>query len=237
MKSGGISIIVPAYNEEHNIGHALEQVLKTVKSVKSEIIVVDDGSIDGTAKVAKEYQKKYSQIKYLRNDTNQGFGKTFKHGLTEAKMEYVTGYPADADTDIHLLEQLIDLRKKADLVIGVMDRRKNRTLARGLLSGLYIGIMNTLFGIHLSYYNGYFICKTKLLQSTRLASEGFTIFAEAKVRLLRMGKSYIEIPCIHVGRAHGSSKALSPKSLVQAVKNLFVLIYEVRILPLLAPRV
>jgi hypothetical protein len=75
--------------------------------------------------------------------------------------------------------------------------------------------MNRLFGTHLKYFTGYFLCRTSLLQHLSLHAMGFSIFAEIKVLLLRQGVSVVEIPFIHIQRQHGRSKAVTIKGFTQ----------------------
>ena len=87
--------------------------------------------------------------------------------------------------------------------------------------------MNLLFRLRLRYYNSYFIANGKLLKSLPLKSEGFTLFAEAKIRLLKKGVSFTEVPFLYAPRKYGTSKALNKKSLFQAIKIIPVLIGDV----------
>jgi len=90
-------------------------------------------------------------------------------------------------------------------------------------------MMNLLFRLKLRYYNGYFICRVDLLKKVRLKSPGFTLFAEAKIRLIKNGITFIEIPYETKRRARGASKALRLKNVWQTIWSIGVLLKDVYI--------
>lgn len=229
MKSNrDISILVPAYNEEENLGdviRSLEQVVPVLTS-DYEILIIDDGSTDGTHAVAKRLAAKNTHIRVIRHDTNKGFGITVKDGIAKATKTYITGLPGDNDTDVSLIEAFIKHLGDADLLIGVMDDNRQRSGIRRILSRTFVLLMNTLFGLNLTYYNGYIACKTELLRSIPITSEGFAVFAEIKVRLLSRGVTHKEIPFAHIARKHGQSKAVSWKSFLQTIRTISALVRD-----------
>ena len=83
--------------------------------------------------------------------------------------------------------------------------------------------MNLLLKMHLRYYNGSFLCKTEDLKKIHLISPGFTIYAEAKVHLIKKGAQYIEVPFEHIGRKYGKSKATNIKSVIETLQVIWYL--------------
>lgn len=222
MKSS-ISIVIPAYNEENNIRETVKDVYGELnKRFRDyEIILVDDGSTDGTPRVCRELKKKIKKLRIYSHITNLGFGATFKDGIRLARKSYIGGFPGDGDMSIKSLSDMISIMDKYDMVSGVMENPYNRNIFRRILSLLYVRVINFLLGLNLKYYNGYFVCRTSNIKKIELKSTGFDIFAEIKVKFLKGGASVKEIPFIHIGRRTGGSKALSIKSIMQTLRGLF----------------
>lgn len=226
-----ISVIIPAFNEQENIAETVALVSNlTARCIKDfEIIIVNDGSTDDTGTVLERLERRYPRVRIVTHPTNLGLGKAYLSGIAHAEKTYVTGYPADNDQSADILTDLILARKKADMVVGYMTNLNTREFVRKVLSVAFSKLMNLLFGLHLKYYNGYFICRVDLLKKVRLKSAGFTLFAEAKIRLIKKGISFIEIPYETKRRVRGKSKALRWKNIWQTIYSICVLLKDVYI--------
>jgi len=109
LASTGLSIIIPAFNEERRLPKTLDCVgmyLKT-QSLRAEILVVDDGSSDDTAGLAASYASKYPNLRVLSNEKNRGKGYSVRHGMLEARGEYALFTDADLSTPIDELGKLL----------------------------------------------------------------------------------------------------------------------------------
>jgi glycosyltransferase involved in cell wall biosynthesis len=115
-----VSIVIPVFNEASRIGNSIQKIdefrQKTSHSV--EIIVVDDGSTDGTVEVIQSYQR--SAIKVFRNPENHGKGYSVRQGVLSATGTYVLFTDADLSAPIEEMEKLLDiaLREGVEIVIG-----------------------------------------------------------------------------------------------------------------------
>ncbi len=115
-----ISIIIPAYNEEHRLGQTIKQIIAYMEKEGHdyEIIVVDDGSIDRSVEVAKPFSQK--GVRIIRNDCNRGKGYTVRHGMLDAQKPLALFSDADLSTPIEELEKLVApiLAGNAQVAIG-----------------------------------------------------------------------------------------------------------------------
>lgn len=110
-----VSIIIPAYNEETNISILLNDLLAVVKSVdfEFEIIVVDDGSTDKTAEIARQFT-----IKLVQQEHNRGYGAALKTGITQAQYNIILITDADGTYPVKQIPKLIELIGDYDMVVG-----------------------------------------------------------------------------------------------------------------------
>lgn len=220
------SVIIPAYNEEKNLLSAVYDIIREIKKYTTdyEIIIIDDGSTDNTGKIADILSQKNNKIKIIHHDKNLGFGMAFRSGLKKASKLYFLQFHADNDTSAKSIVNMIKYIGKADMVISYNDNMNNRPFFRRLLSRTFVIGMNAIFGMNLKYYNGCFVCQTKRIQKLRFQSEGFAIYCESKVKLIRTGARFIEVPFIHLGRKYGKSKALNIKNFLDALKTVLSLL-------------
>jgi glycosyltransferase involved in cell wall biosynthesis len=227
-KQVSISIAVPAFNEEKNIGPTLDGILAEVPKITRdfEIIVIDDGSTDETGKIADKYSRKYPQIRVIHHRINQRFGTSIRDGLAVATKEYFIGFPGDNDTSPVSLRQIIGKAHGNYIINSYTSDPNARSFLRNTISKIFILLMNLLFGLNFRYFNGSFVCKTSMLKSISLKSKGLAIYAESKVRLLKKGYPYEEIPFDHISRKYGRSTALTWKSFKDTFETVVTLLTD-----------
>jgi len=104
-----LSIVIPAYNEERRLPKTLDSIHAYLKSqaYQSEIIVVDDGSTDRTAKIVKDCAQQYPGLRLLSNGKNRGKGFSVRHGMLEARGEIALFSDADLSTPIEETQKLL----------------------------------------------------------------------------------------------------------------------------------
>jgi glycosyltransferase involved in cell wall biosynthesis len=136
MSSGApeLSIVIPAYNEERRLGRALERILEYFSAQPAgmagiEIVVVDDGSADGTARVAQEWARQIPALRLISNGENRGKGYSVRHGMLEARGRIALFTDADLSAPIEESAKLLAaIEVGNDVAIG------SRALDRSLIS-------------------------------------------------------------------------------------------------------
>jgi dolichol-phosphate mannosyltransferase len=218
----GVTIVVLAYNEEQNLPPAIGGIVDRMRGVDwtYEIVIIDDGSTDATGRVADRLAEGNHRIRVIHHPHNIGFGRTFTDGVAAAKQPYVIGFPGDNDTSPMLVADLVRHAGDADLVMSYPRRTDIRSAFREGISKTFVVAMNAAFGLRLKYYNGSFICRTEALRAVPLTAKGFAVYAEAKVRMIRKGMTFAEIPFDHIGRKYGVSKAVSAKSVMHTLETM-----------------
>jgi dolichyl-phosphate beta-glucosyltransferase len=124
-----ITIVIPAFNEERRLPLTLDAVLAYVDERQfdfCEIIVVDDGSSDGTAALVEK--RADARLRLLRNPGNRGKGYAVRHGMLQARGEWVLFSDADLSTPIEELSKLADAAQRHSARIAIGSRAVNRSL-------------------------------------------------------------------------------------------------------------
>jgi len=220
-----VSIIVPAYNEVDTIEAVLSRLLKVCQSLPSfEIIVIDDGSTDGTA----ERVERFSSVRLVRQE-NQGKGAALRTGLRVSEGDIVVIQDADMEYHPEDIPQLIEpiLRGKADAVYG--SRFKGNM--DGMSFSHYIGnrlislSTKLLFGVSVTdVMTGHKAFRRKIFNPALIKENGFTVEIEITARILKNRWRLIEIPIAYSYRKHGVAKinyADGLRSLLKVIRERF----------------
>ena len=123
-----LSIVVPCYNEEENIPLLLERFGEVVSEKDMEVILVDNGSTDGSAHVLKELLPRYSFARTVAVSVNQGYGYGILQGLKECRGEYIGWTHADMQTDPADIVKALEIIEKERGLVFVKGNRKGRPL-------------------------------------------------------------------------------------------------------------
>ena len=123
-----LSIVIPSYNEEARLPRSLEKVRAYVAEhhPDAEVIVVDDGSKDGTARVVEQWQREWPALRLVPNGGNRGKGYSVRHGMLGARGRVALFTDADLSAPIEEADKLLDALRDADVAFG--SRAMNRDL-------------------------------------------------------------------------------------------------------------
>jgi len=226
-----VSFVVPALNEEGNIRAAVDSIRTAIANRLDdyEVILVNDGSTDRTGAVMEELAAASDKIRVVHNSTNLGFGGAFKRGAAEARKDYVVRICGDNAVPAPGIGLVLDQIGRADLVIPyIANPEEFRSWGRRLGSRAFTTIINACFGLSVHYYNHCVVFPRNLLTSITIGTDSFAYQAEAVVKLLKAGCTYVEVGVHDLPRFQGESTALKPKNVLNVVRAIFSLIREVR---------
>jgi dolichyl-phosphate beta-glucosyltransferase len=197
-----LSIVVPAYNEGQRVRSTLEKLchFKESESYSIELIVVDDGSTDQTVERVSEFPV----IRLIRNDRNHGKGFTVRHGVLEARGEFVLFTDADLSTPIEEVDKLLSALQSSAADAAVGSRALKRELI-GIHQPWFRDRAGRFFNVLVKIFTGLRLhdtqCGFKLFKrsSTRRAFEmlhveGFGFDPELLFLIERQGGSVVEVP-------------------------------------------
>jgi dolichyl-phosphate beta-glucosyltransferase len=125
-----LSIIIPAFNEERRLPKSLERIHAYVaaRSLSAEIIVVDDGSSDGTAKLVETSSARYPELRLVSNGRNHGKGYSVRHGMLEARGEITLFTDADLSAPIEEADKLLAALCQDHWDVAIGSRAADRSL-------------------------------------------------------------------------------------------------------------
>lgn len=123
-----LSILIPSFNEESRLPATLERIANYLRAFEyeTEVLVIDDGSTDGTAQVAESFRAAIPGLRVLLNGTNRGKGHSVRHGALESRGEYLLFTDADLSAPIEEASKLLSALETHDVAIG--SRAMNRAL-------------------------------------------------------------------------------------------------------------
>ena len=202
-----ISVLVPLYNEEEYVGASIERVLSAAlpEGHSLEIVVVDDGSTDGSVEVVENLAERYSQIRLVRHPVNRGKGSAIRTALQHAHGEFAIIHDADLEYDprdfVKLLQPLVD--EKADVVFGsrfqVAGERRVLYFWHALANHLLTTLCNMASNLNLTDMETcYKAFRTGLVRSIPLRSERFGIEPEITIKLAQRQVRISELSLIHI---------------------------------------
>lgn len=223
-----LSVVMPALNEEAHIADAVAEVTRTVRGRFDdyEILVFDDGSTDRTGAIADELAACDPHVKVTHNARPKNLGGVYRQGVALARFEYVIMVPGDNENPGSALAPALDAIGKAEIVLPYPARSKRSALRNGVSRG-YVLLMNLLFGLRVRYYNGTVIHRTENVRGITIETDSFAYQTEALVKLLRMGKTFIEVPIVIERASSKESKAFRPKNVYGVLASLASLTVKV----------
>jgi glycosyltransferase involved in cell wall biosynthesis len=227
----GISVVVPARNEEGNLKATVQTVIEALTDVTRdwEIIVVDDGSSDGTGVLADRLAAETPGVRVLHNAPALGFAGAYRRGAQAASKPFVALIPGDNEIQPMSVRAIFEAVGTADLVVPVTANQHDRPWLRRTLSRTFTGLVNAVFGFRLTYYQGPTVYPADLLQRLPTSTRGYVFLTEMLVRALCTGRRAVQVPMHIQQRQYGSSRAVSLYNIASALFTVAVLVWDVKL--------
>jgi dolichol-phosphate mannosyltransferase len=209
-------VIVPTYNESENINSLLDQILAQPHGL--EVLVVDDGSPDGTGDLVAARAAQDARIHLLRRPGKMGLGSAYRDGFRyalERGAEYIFEMDADFSHDPDSLGDLIEASRDVDVVLGSRYLDGKVTVVNWPLDRLFLSYFANVYtrcvtGLPVHDATGGFKCfRRRALEAIRLdrvRSDGYGFQIEMSFKCWKKGFRIKEVPIVFVDRRHGVSK-------------------------------
>jgi glycosyltransferase involved in cell wall biosynthesis len=218
-----VSVIIPVYNEAETVGYVISQLLLIKSEIPSlEIIVVDDGSSDGSAEAVSQFSK----IVLIKHPKNLGKGAALKTGFLAARGRVIVVQDADLEYPPSEIPKLVKpiFDKVADVVYGSRFTSKPCGMSFSHFAGNVILSWTTrlLFGIRVTdVMTGYKAFSNDVVRLLELKENGFSVEVELTAQILKNGWRFREVPIGYLYRCLGVSKIRNRDGLKSFVR-LFV---------------
>ena len=229
-RSGMISLVFPMFDEEQNVGPLLASALALAPRLADafEIIVVDDGSRDGSAALVERQRRLDPRVRLLRHPTNVGYGAALRSGLRAARGDLVFFTDADLQFDLREIESLLAHARDFDIVAGYRARRRDPWRRRVLAFG-WAALVRALFGLRVRDIDCAFkVFRRPVLDALPIESIGAFVNTELLLRARGEGFRIREVPVTHHPRFAGRAKGATPCVIGRALVELATLYRELR---------
>ena len=224
--SVSLSVLMPVYNEAYTVRECIERVLNVSSPYLSELelIIVDDGSTDGTRDILRDMVNTYPQIIYIEHEKNRGKGAAIRTAIERAGKDICLIQDADLEYNPNEYNKIIIpfIYEHADFVLG------SRFLTGEYRRVLYFhhALINRLITFWVClitdvYYSDIETCykaiRTRLLKSIPIRSNNFNIEPELCIKIAKRGASVFEVPISYAGRTKEEGKKIGWKDALCAM--------------------
>lgn len=229
-KKCSISVIIISLNEAGNINNVVDLVLDFLQKEgldDYELILINDGSTDGTGKIIDELAARSDRIKSVHNPTKKGLGYDFRTGISLASKDYVGWFPGDNEVSPETIKNIFAKIGEADIIIPIYETKPlSRSRYRRMLSVTYVALFNTIFGLRLKYFNGPCFFRRQLLSDVTMSTNGPAYMAEILVQLVKGGMPYVEVPMYFKPRNYGKTSVLKWKNVYLIAETIIRLFFR-----------
>ena len=212
-----VSVLVPVYNERFLVVESLRRVLAVRDPAirELEVVVVDDGSTDGTREVLRAFARGQPAVRYIEHDRNRGKGAALRTAIAHATGDVAVPHDADLEyrpEDLPLLVRPF-LQEQADAVFGSRflpgPYRRVLLFYHSLGNRLLTTLVNLVTNLNLSDMETcYKMVRTTLLKSLPLRYDDFRIEPELTIKLAKRGAAIFEVPIRYAGRTYAEGKKI-----------------------------
>jgi glycosyltransferase involved in cell wall biosynthesis len=228
-----VSLVIPMYNEELNIEHAVAAAVESLDKYSSdwEIVIVDDASTDASPRIAAGLAGADPRIRVLHHEKNRKLGGTLRTGFEAASKDLVFYMDADVPFDPDVLGRAVRAMELtgADMIAAYRHDRTMEGFKRAVYTLVYNALIGILFGWpHRDINFSFKLMKRRVLEAITLKSEGSLIDAELVVKAKNRGFSIQQIGIDYFPRSRGESHLGSFTVVLKIIRELIALYPEMR---------
>jgi glycosyltransferase involved in cell wall biosynthesis len=224
-----ISAFFPCYNDEATIASMVNLALGTIDKVgaEGEVIVIDDGSTDGSPHVLKELLNEQPRLRVVTHEQNRGYGGALLSGFGAATSQWVFYTDGDAQFDPAELEQLVlQAAPDVDVVQGYKIRRADNVVRR-VIGRVYHRSVSLMFGLKIRDTDCDFrLIRREVLDRINLEHTSGVICVELVRKLQDAGARFVEVPVHHYPRLHGQSQFFKVPAVASTARDLVMLWFD-----------
>ncbi len=226
-----LSLVFPVCDEVDNLDVLIENTVDIATQLcrDFEIVLVDDGSRDGSSERIDALCARDARVHSLRHASNRGYGAALRSGLGFARGQLVFFSDADLQFDLAELEKLLNHTDRFDIVAGYRSPRRD-PWPRTLIAFGWGMLVRVLFGLRVRDIDCAFkVFHRRVLEAIPIASLGAFVNTEILARALAAGYRIHQVPVTHRRRRFGTQSGARPRVILHAVRELWTLFRELRI--------
>ena len=225
-----LSIVFPAYNDEHSIGKLITDAYSVGATITNsfEVIVVNDGSKDGTNKKLLAIKKKFPSLKIVTHKNNRGYGGALQSGFKKAVKDWIFYTDGDGQYDLKDLPKLVrSVGLNIDVVNGFKKIRRD-SFIRIAAGNMYNRVLQLFFNLPISDVDCDFrLIRRKCLGNIRLKATTGVFPLELVLKLKKSGARFKEVSVNHYARPHGRSQFFRFSVLVATTIGFVILLIQI----------
>jgi glycosyltransferase involved in cell wall biosynthesis len=218
-----LSVVLPAYNEEENVGTAVQRALEVLPGLAGEweVIVVDDGSVDATTEVMTALvDEHYPRVRLLRHEVNRGYGAALRTGFGAARYELVFYTDSDNQFDIGELAHALPMMSDCDVLVGFRVYRYDSPI-RVMVSWGYNLLVRLLFRVRVRDVDCAFkVFRREVLDKIEIETDNFFVDTELVAKARKWNFRLVEKGVRHYPRLAGETK-IEPSDIPRTLKVVF----------------
>ncbi len=230
MGAPRITVVVMAWDEVRSLEGVVSELLSELQrtGASHELLIVDDGSTDGTARLADELSEAHGAVRVHHHPENLGLGGVYRSGFAEARGELLTFFPADGQFPPEIIGNFLPLLGRFDMVLGYLPQRDDSVVAKGLSFAERV-LYRVLFG-GFPRFQGITMFRRELLDAFPLVSDGrgWAVLMELILRTRDGGYRIHSEPTGWRPRAHGTSKVNNARTILANLEQLATLSRKIR---------
>jgi glycosyltransferase involved in cell wall biosynthesis len=222
LETFSLSLCLPCYNEELSIGDVLLSATTVLPEFvgRFEVVVIDDGSTDGTATIVKSFAERDDRVRLIRHEVNRGYGAAVTTALRTARNDWVCFTDGDGQFNLLDLPQLIVNTVESDVAIGYRYRRADNFIRRLNAFG-WQRLVRCVLGVQVRDLD----CAFKLfprwvIDRLELSAEGACISVQILAQCIRGGVTISEAPVNHFPRTAGKPTGANARVIAKAFREL-----------------
>ncbi len=217
-----ISVFFPCYNESENLPVLVARAAEVLPDLAEEyeIIIVDDGSRDGTRDTALDLARRFENVKVESHGRNRGYGAALRTGFAASSKELVFYTDGDGQYELGELARFLPLLRDCDIVSGYRISRQD-PLPRRINAAVYNASLWLLFGMRIRDIDCAFkLYKRELFDRIKIESDGAVVDAEILLKARKLGYRIKQLGVSHFPRRAGSATGAKIGVVLRAIKEL-----------------
>lgn len=217
-----ISVVLPALNEAENISVAVERAIAVLGELADEfeVVVVDDGSTDGTREIVEELMETHgARVRLAVHPANRGYGAALRTGFSLTRFDLVFYTDADNQFDPGDLKHFLPLTEEYDLIVGFRVYRYD-TMLRSVLSWIYNRIVSVLFRVRVRDVDCAFkLFRREVLEKITIECDDFFVDTELVAKARRWNFRLLEKGVRHYPRMAGET-TVQPSHILHTLRTI-----------------